>query len=314
MAYTKTLWTDRQVTTPMTFTVSAPIVAGTPFLLTPSEGTVTTGGTPLSAGNLNNIENGLVDHEARVTAMESGKLSLIGGTMTGKMYLEGSATSVGASMEMKSSSTQSNTIHWFNTTTGTRIGYLGKSTTVNDNLIFNAENGDCFVGSTKATGKLVMRANGDQLWLTSNGIDEMSLIPQISGMNMNLKFLATQIQARNKADSAYMPFGASAFNIGSDRNIKKNITPYMGNALAEINSTQMYQYHYLNELDTELKHTGVIMQESPVEIVDPGGVGVDIQAMGSMAWRSIQQLSDLLYGALDEIELLKQRVEELEAV
>lgn len=56
MPYTKTTWSDRQVQTPLTFTVPATIVANTPFTLTPSEGTVTQAGIPITSANLNNLE------------------------------------------------------------------------------------------------------------------------------------------------------------------------------------------------------------------------------------------------------------------
>lgn len=54
MAYTKTVWADRQVQYPMRFQQA---VTGTQVTLTPDEGTIIASGTPLTAANLNNIEN-----------------------------------------------------------------------------------------------------------------------------------------------------------------------------------------------------------------------------------------------------------------
>jgi hypothetical protein len=56
MPYSKTDWKDRVVTSPLTYTVSAPITANTPFTLIPAEGGVTEPGTPLNSVNLNKLE------------------------------------------------------------------------------------------------------------------------------------------------------------------------------------------------------------------------------------------------------------------
>lgn len=84
MAYTKTNWSDKQVTTPMTYTVGSAISAGVPFTLVPSEGTVVNAGTPLNATNLNKIEQGIADVDTALT----GKVAKSGDTMTGNLMFD----------------------------------------------------------------------------------------------------------------------------------------------------------------------------------------------------------------------------------
>jgi hypothetical protein len=68
MAYTKTVWQDRQVQYPMTFTQSTAANGGT--TLTPNEGTVTQAGTAFTAATMNNIENGVANVDSRMTTTE----------------------------------------------------------------------------------------------------------------------------------------------------------------------------------------------------------------------------------------------------
>lgn len=85
---------------------------------------------------------------------------------------------------------------------------------------------------------------------------------------------------------------ASGFTTVSDEATKKNIELYTAPALDEIKSTPVYQYNYLNEVDgVDLKHTGILLQQSPLEVVDQSGIGVDLYAMVSMSWKAIQELS-----------------------
>lgn len=66
--YTQTAWLDRNVQFPNRFTKSAETSAS--VTLTASPGTVTQIGTPLSSGNMNNIEEGIFN--ANVLAVMGG--------------------------------------------------------------------------------------------------------------------------------------------------------------------------------------------------------------------------------------------------
>jgi hypothetical protein len=64
MAYEPTIWTNREVERPRTFTMQTN-ADGTVTLI-PAEGTVIEGGTPIVAENMNKIENGIVNLENTV--------------------------------------------------------------------------------------------------------------------------------------------------------------------------------------------------------------------------------------------------------
>lgn len=59
MAYTKTTWADRNVQYPARFTKTGETSGE--VTLTPSPGTVTAVGTPVSQTNMNKIETGIYD-------------------------------------------------------------------------------------------------------------------------------------------------------------------------------------------------------------------------------------------------------------
>jgi hypothetical protein len=91
----------------------------------------------------------------------------------------------------------------------------------------------------------------------------------------------------------------------SRREMKKNITDYTVDALSEINTTPIREYHLLGDSDTEKKRLGVIMDEAPVDIVDIKGNGVETYAMISMSWKAIQELSVLVNQLRQEVNELK---------
>lgn len=69
MAYTKTNWQDRQVQYPNRYTKSGD--SPTEVTLTPSPGAVTAEGTPISAANMNKIEQGIAAVDAAVEGMDA---------------------------------------------------------------------------------------------------------------------------------------------------------------------------------------------------------------------------------------------------
>lgn len=130
----------------------------------------------------------------------------------------------------------------------------------------------------------------------------------IKGQSSALKFLSgtNEIQARKEDDSAYAKLVASEFVIGSDRSIKKNIEPYNRSALKDILTTPIFEYHYLDDIEeVDFKRVGMILDQSPVEIADFTGKGVNVYPMAAMAWKAIQELHE-------EIKFLNERISVLE--
>lgn len=105
MAYTKTTWKDRLVEFANRFAKSNE--TATSVTLTPDPGTITEAGTPLSAANLNKIEQGIADahssidtHAARadnphgVTAAQVGAVNKAGDTMSGPLNFTDVTTNI----------------------------------------------------------------------------------------------------------------------------------------------------------------------------------------------------------------------------
>jgi len=115
------------------------------------------------------------------------------------------------------------------------------------------------------------------------------------------------VHFKNAADSAYVPVNASAFTVGSRRAWKKNINPVADSMLDKVLSTQVYNYQLEEEVEGELPHIGLIYEESPVEIVDVRGQGIDLYAMNAMLFRAVQELADKVY-ALEGKEPVKPPV------
>ncbi len=74
MVYVKTVWSDRVVEKPMTYT-QVTNQDGT-ITLSPAEGAITSAGTPLTAANLNNMENGIANAVRRDGDTMTGPLTI----------------------------------------------------------------------------------------------------------------------------------------------------------------------------------------------------------------------------------------------
>ena len=99
------------------------------------------------------------------------------------------------------------------------------------------------------------------------------------------------IQARNYWDDSYATFEGLAYSNVSKRELKKDITPYEGDALTQVCETTVHNYRYLSDLDTEPLRIGLIFDEAPMEIMQFTG-GIDVYGMTSMLWKAVQQLNE----------------------
>ena len=70
MAYSKTVWKDREVSRPRTYTFQQNGDGSTTLI--PAEGSIITTGTPITASNLNNIENYLQTLSGNTEIVEKG--------------------------------------------------------------------------------------------------------------------------------------------------------------------------------------------------------------------------------------------------
>lgn len=90
----------------------------------------------------------------------------------------------------------------------------------------------------------------------------------------SLNGTTVQMQVRNATDTGYASISASDFSPGSRLEWKKNIEPYLDDALTELLNTNLCRYHLNEDNDNEMKRIGFIYEYSPVDAIDPAGYGM----------------------------------------
>ncbi|MCP8969730.1 tail fiber domain-containing protein [Ectobacillus ponti] len=308
MPYQKTTWADRQVSRPLTFTMTNN--ADGTVTLTPAEGTIIASGTPITAANLNNMETGI----ANALPMSEG------GTVQGAVKMN-AGTVVAAVQGLK-----------FDAARAAQSQILWNASAASDyGMVFNVDGVSVLVLTSDrkvtANGNVLVKnaANGYYMVITEEKIENptgtgnLTVKSADTGGNVVLHCPAAEIQTKsnglrvcNPAFSAYVPVYASAFTNMSKRDLKKNIEDYTGSGEDIVNSATLREYHYKSELDQELKHVGLIYEEAPVEVIDLQGNGVDVYAMTSVAWKAIQELSGKLAAMEKQNADLEARLARLE--
>lgn len=120
----------------------------------------------------------------------------------------------------------------------------------------------------------------------------------------------------NGAGLTYKPIRASAFTVSSSRDVKKNIEDWAGDALKLVNGTRVAEYHLKDENeDFDYKRIGLIVQESPIEIINfNGGDSIDLYEMTSLLWKSVQELDAKNKLLENEKNNLDERLSKIESL
>ncbi|MGG3157131.1 phage tail spike protein [Priestia megaterium] len=146
-----------------------------------------------------------------------------------------------------------------------------------------------FIGAESATGSNMTIAS-----------DKDEIIFKTDVCRVKVDNGTARVDFKNANDSAYIPIYASNITYNSVRERKKDIEPFVGTeypdgttktALQQINETPIRTYRFVEELENERKHVGLILDESPVDVIDIRGEGIDAYAMGTYSWSAIQELS-----------------------
>ncbi|MBS3681787.1 phage tail protein [Ornithinibacillus massiliensis] len=141
-----------------------------------------------------------------------------------------------------------------------------------------------------------------------------------------LKFLSSgsQIQVRNSADTGYIPITASAFNPpNSSFKTKKNIDIYTDSTLEKLRSMELYTFHYNYEIDTDHKHLGIMVEESPEIIMASSKETIDLYSTIGFALKGIKELDRNMEDHIswlktenqylkNEMKILQNKIEQLE--
>jgi hypothetical protein len=144
-----------------------------------------------------------------------------------------------------------------------------------------------------------LKTNGFNVILLTNGMPCIQSINTAISDTM-LKFGAGVIQAKNNADTVFIPFNASAFNVVSERSYKEEIEECKESVLQKILKTPVRLYKLKGD-KTKTKRMGLIRDESPEQIQD--SETVDLYQMTTMLWKAVQELTA-------KIERLEPQVEE----
>ncbi|ANZ98163.1 hypothetical protein BFC20_10840 [Brochothrix thermosphacta] len=114
----------------------------------------------------------------------------------------------------------------------------------------------------------------------------------------------------------YKPIRASAFTVASSRDVKKNIEDWTGDALKLVNGTRVTEYNLKDENeDIDYKRIGLIVQESPIEIINfIGGDSIDLYEMASILWKSVQELDAKNKALEKEKNNLNERLSKIEGL
>jgi phage minor structural protein len=146
-----------------------------------------------------------------------------------------------------------------------------------------------FIGTESATGSNMVIAS-----------DRDEIIFKTDVCRVKVDNGTARVDFKNSQDTAYIPIYASNITYNSVRERKKDIEPFAGTeypdgtiktALQQINETSIRTYRFVEELENERKHVGLILDESPVDVIDIRGEGIDAYAMGTYSWSAIQELS-----------------------
>src|SRR3954468_6150218 len=110
-------------------------------------------------------------------------------------------------------------------------------------------------------------------------------------LGCKLKFLTdgSAIQARKVDDSAFIPFAASSFVVGSMADTKEEVEEYGESVLEKIKGTKVKKYK-LKNIDTPRQDIGIIFEESPEELQQDDGIS--LYNITAMLWKAVQELSE----------------------
>ena len=94
----------------------------------------------------------------------------------------------------------------------------------------------------------------------------------------------------------------SALNVNqrSLESVKKNIEKYEENALDIVNNSEIYNYNFKSENDTDKKHIGFVIPDkggnykTPDEVISANKEGIETYNMCSILWKAVQELSKKL--------------------
>lgn len=109
--------------------------------------------------------------------------------------------------------------------------------------------------------------------------------------------------------SVWGPVYANSFENHSLKELKKNIEKFNINALKEIKESDIYQFNYKTEKDTDKKHIGFIIgknYKTSDYIISNNKQSIEMYSMISILWKAIQEQQEIIEQMQQEIDDLKK--------
>lgn len=127
---------------------------------------------------------------------------------------------------------------------------------------------------------------------------------------------ARRFEVKDANDAAWGDFAAGTVTVvnlvtTSSRDYKKDITDYEASALDLICKTKVRNYRFNEQDETDPLSIGLIVEESPADIVAPGGKGINTYAVDVLEWKGIQELVEIAKALTVRVTSLEAEVSQL---
>lgn len=316
-AYQPFTWHDRNVSNPMTFSVTG-AVTGT-ITLTEAE-TEIDAGTAFTAARMQQIENGINAVGVAMVAAQQDKItndsgyvlhSVTSGDLLAAILTWGAGLntfSASAGVTYGSGQTLSGSVwglsYMDNAGAGGWMWFVGSQGNIfTNNIVGNAwayTTSQQIVQSNLYNRQLQIQAS--DFLLTCTGFGDIHLkasstvqadLYYASGCRLRVGSDAGGIHCLNNSTGGYVTITASGFPIGSKRETKTNIKPIDKNVLNTVINTKVYEYDLKSALESNSNYSkfiGLIYEEVPTEIHGSED-GIDIYRMCSILWKAVQELT-----------------------
>lgn len=139
------------------------------------------------------------------------------------------------------------------------------------------------------------------------------------------RFLGTIIDAINKtitvqgtSNSSSMTsnsVNSQAFNNNSLKEMKKNIEIFEPNIVEILENSEIYEFNYNDEQDTDKKHIGFVIGEeykTPDEVLSNDKKSVDLYSMTSILWKHNKNLEERLKESEKAIKKMQELLQQME--
>lgn len=175
----------------------------------------------------------------------------------------------------------------------------------------------------KTTGTLKIDTSNPKNFISVKHENDLAVSIGVGGINTYMlgaenivvgktgsdQLIKKQVLISGSDASIYCDGSVTAKNISNSslESIKKNIVKF-DDALEIIKNSNIYEYNFKDEKDTDKKHIGFVIgdvtknkYETPNEVLSSNKKGIENYSMSSIEWRALQQI-------LERLEIVEKKV------